>query len=48
MSLQHILQVRDLSSLFHLPFSEEAFTQFQDRQQLILSFDNANKLDVWQ
>lgn len=38
-SLAKVLLIDDLSSLLHLPLSEETYVLFQDLQQLIQSWD---------
>lgn len=40
--------VEDLSELYHLPLSKEAYTQFQEMEELILSLQLTDSHDVWQ
>uniref|UniRef100_A0A452XUB9 Reverse transcriptase zinc-binding domain-containing protein n=1 Tax=Aegilops tauschii subsp. strangulata TaxID=200361 RepID=A0A452XUB9_AEGTS len=47
MSLHQIINTEDTSSLFHLPFSVEAFEQYQEMLGLLQNFPILDQNDTW-
>lgn len=48
LSMQLVLNTSDISSMFHLPLSLEAFEQFQQMQDMINTYDINPQKDQWQ